>query len=159
VEFVIANAGVGVVLDSPQDYQVAQRDAKNVGALRVRGKLGGAARKADVLEYRVGTEGHPGEGRALPAGEKSGRVEGRGEVGAGGWYRRDVRAAAGGKAVAQATVERVGVGEVFVVAGQSNAANHGAEKQLTNTGRVAAFDGTGWQPANDPQPGASGADG
>jgi hypothetical protein len=30
VEFVIANAGVGMVLDSPQDHQVAQRDAKNV---------------------------------------------------------------------------------------------------------------------------------
>src|SRR5581483_848800 len=73
-----------------------------------------------------------------------------------GWFRLDVRAVMGGKAVAQATVERVGVGEVFVVAGQSNAANHGAEKQITRTGRVAAFDGIRWQLANDPQPGASG---
>ena len=159
VEFVIANAGVGVVLDSPQDYQVAQRDAKNVGTLRVRGKLGEAARKADALEYRVGTEGKPGEWRRLDAGVKDGRFEATVEVAAGGWYRLDVRAAAGGKAVAQATVERVGVGEVFVVAGQSNSANHGAEKQITKTGRVAAFDGTRWQPANDPQPGASGTGG
>jgi hypothetical protein len=47
----------------------------------------------------------------------------------------------------------VGVGEVFVVAGQSNSANHGAEKQVTKTKRVSAFDGTGWQLADDPQPG------
>jgi hypothetical protein len=50
-----------VVLDSPRDYQVALRDAKNLGTLRVRGKLGGVAREADALEYRVGTEGKPGE--------------------------------------------------------------------------------------------------
>jgi pimeloyl-ACP methyl ester carboxylesterase len=159
VEFVIANAGVGVVLDSPRDYQVAQRDAKNVGTLRIRGKLGGVAREGDALDYRVGTEGKPGEWRRLDAGVKGGKFEAAVEVAAGGWYRLDVRAAAGGQAVAQATVGRVGVGEVFVVAGQSNAANHGAEKQTTKTGLVAAFDGTRWQPANDPQPGASGAGG
>jgi alpha-beta hydrolase superfamily lysophospholipase len=51
VAFVIAGAGVGVVLDSPQDYQVVQRNEKNVGTLAVRGKLGGAARTAGGLEY------------------------------------------------------------------------------------------------------------
>src|SRR5262249_20638325 len=129
VEFVIANAGVGVVLDSPQDFQVAQRDAKGDGTLRVAGKLGEGARKADALEYRSGPEGKPGEWRRLDAGVKDGRFEATVGVAAGGWYRLDVRAAAAGKAVAQATVERVGVGEVFVIAGQSNSANHGAEKQ------------------------------
>jgi hypothetical protein len=148
-----------VVLDSPQDYQVAQRNAKNVGTLRVRGKLGEVARKADTLEYCVGLEGRPEEWRRLDAGVKDGRFEGTVEVAAGGWYRLEVRATARGKAVAQATVERVGVGEVFVVAGQSNSANHGAEIQTTRTRRVAAFDGTRWQPANDPQPGASGTGG
>jgi len=48
---------------------------------------------------------------------------------------------------------------VFVVAGQSNSANYGEEKQTTQTGRVAAFDGTNWQLANDPQPGAGGKGG
>ncbi|MFO0840828.1 MAG: sialate O-acetylesterase [Gemmataceae bacterium] len=159
VEFVLANTGVGVVLDSPRDYQVAQRDARNAGTLRVRGKLGESAREADLLEYRVRTAGKPGEWRRLDAGVKGGQFEAAVEVAAGGWYRLDVRAAAGGKAVAQATVGHVGVGEVFVVAGQSNAANHGAEKQIARTGRVAAFDGPRWQPANDPQPGASGTGG
>jgi len=61
--------------------------------------------------------------------------------------------------VAEASVERVGVGEVFVVAGQSNSANHGAEKQATKTKRVSTFDGVHWQLATDPQPGASGGGG
>jgi hypothetical protein len=60
---------------------------------------------------------------------------------------------------ATAAVDHVGVGEVFVVAGQSNSANHGEERQRTATGRVAAFDGQRWQIANDPQPGASGGGG
>jgi hypothetical protein len=155
VEFVLANAGLGLVLDSPQDYQVVQRDAKNYGTVRVRGKLGEAARTADAVEYRLGS----GRWRKLDAKINDARFEATLEAAAGGWYRLEVRATAKGKAVAEAAVERVGVGEVFVVAGQSNSANHGAERQVTRTGRVAVFDGTRWQPANDPQPGASGTGG
>ncbi len=46
----------------------------------------------------------------------------RGKVTASaGWYRLDVRAKAGTTLLTQTQVNRVGVGEVFVVAGQSNA--------------------------------------
>jgi pimeloyl-ACP methyl ester carboxylesterase len=159
VEFVIDSAGVGVVLESPQEYQVVQRNAGNVGTVRVRGRLGESARKADALEYRIGAEGKPGEWRVLRLTVKDRQFDTTVEVPAGGWYRLDVRAVAGSDIVAQGTVERIGVGEVFVVAGQSNSANHGAEKQTTKTGRVVAFDGTRWQLANDPQPGASGTGG
>lgn len=75
---------------------------------------------------------------------------------AGGWHRLDVRVLDKGGTVAEASFVHVGVGEIFVVAGQSNSANHGEEKRITKTGRVAAFDGKAWQLANDPQLGASG---
>jgi hypothetical protein len=159
VEFVIARAGVGVVLGSPHDYQVVQRTAKNVGPVRVRGRVGESARMADALQYRLGTESKPGEWRKLDAAIRDGKFQATIGMTAGGWYRLDVRATANGKVLAQATVERLGVGEVFVVAGQSNSANHGAERQASRTSRVAAFDGTRWQPASDPQPGASGTGG
>jgi hypothetical protein len=45
------------------------------------------------------------------------------------------------------------VGEVFVVAGQSNATNYGEVRQQTRSGMVAAFSGREWRVANDPQPG------
>ena len=138
---------------------MVQRGAKNVGTIRVCGKLNDAARKADAIEYRIGTDSQPGEWRKLDASVNDAKFEGAIEVAAGGWYRLEVRAAVGGKPVAAVTVERVGVWEVCVVAGQSNSANHRAEKQTAKTGRVAAFDGSWWQPANDPQPGASGAGG
>jgi hypothetical protein len=66
---------------------------------------------------------------------------------------------AGGKQLALGSVAHVGIGEVFVIAGQSNSANHGQEKQTTKTRRVASFDGKAWRIADDPQPGASGGGG
>lgn len=159
VEFVLAHAGVGLRLESPHDYQVVQRGGKNVGTVRVRGKLDGPAQKVDALEYRVGPDGKPGPWKKLDAVVRAGAFDGSVAVPAGGWYRFEVRGLVGDRAVASAGVERLGVGEVFVVAGQSNAANHGAEKQVPKSGRVAAFDGERWAPATDPQPGASGAGG
>jgi len=47
---------------------------------------------------------------------------------AGGWHRLEVRAVQDNKEVAKAARGTVGIGEVFVVAGQSNSANHGEEE-------------------------------
>jgi hypothetical protein len=77
---------------------------------------------------------------------------------AGGWHRLEVRSVVEGAVVVEeAAVEKVGVGEVFVVAGQSNSANHGEERLAPATGRVVTLDPEGvWRVAADPQPGASG---
>jgi len=47
----------------------------------------------------------------------------------------------------------VGVGEVFVIAGQSNSTNYGDVRQQTKSGLVVSFSGDSWSIANDPQPG------
>ncbi len=48
----------------------------------------------------------------------------------------------------------LGLGEVFVISGQSNATNYGEVRQQTQTGMVTSFNGTSWAIANDPQQGA-----
>jgi hypothetical protein len=73
-------------------------------------------------------------------------------VAAGGWYVMEVRLSRHGQTVAQQTIPHIGVGEVFVVAGQSNATNYGEVRQQTHSGMVAALGPAGWQLANDPQP-------
>ena len=88
-----------------------------------------------------------------------GRFRAELSVPAGGWYACRARAMKAGAILATAEVPHVGVGEVFVIAGQSNSANFGEEKQRTKTGLVAARDDTRWQLANDPQPGAQGGGG
>jgi pimeloyl-ACP methyl ester carboxylesterase len=152
VSFVLTQAGVGMQLESPLDYQVVQRNAKNLGSVPVRGSVN----KGDALEYRIVAKGQPGQWQKLDAKIEKSTFDATISIPAGGWYGLEVRALTDGKPVAEASVVRVGIGEVFVVAGQSNSANHGAEKQSTKTQRVSTFDGRRWQPANDPQPGASG---
>ena len=78
---------------------------------------------------------------------------------AGGWYRLEVRLIGGGTNVAEVTIEHVGIGEIFVIAGQSNAANHGEGKQQAKNPLVVEFGNGNWHPAKDPEAGASGKGG
>jgi hypothetical protein len=71
-----------------------------------------------------------------------------------GWgHALEVRARTGGVALASARVEPWGVGEVFVVAGQSNSTNSGEARCRPRSGKVSTFDGRSWRAAEDPQPG------
>ena len=72
---------------------------------------------------------------------------------AGGWYRLEVRALKDGKEIGSAVVDHVGVGEVFVGAGQSNSTNCGQFQTQPQSGLVSTFGGTDWRLADDPQPG------
>jgi hypothetical protein len=88
-------------------------------------------------------------------------------VPAGGWYRFDLRQRAGAdedkKVLAEVQLEPFGVGDVFIVAGQSYASN--ANDEVLNVadpqGRVAAFNlnQKTWAVANDPQPTSDNSDG
>ena len=71
----------------------------------------------------------------------------------GGFYQLELQLLRAQKPVAESTVPHVGVGEVFVVSGQSNSTNAGEVLQATQTGMVVAFSGDTWQLAKDPQPG------
>jgi len=159
VNFVKTHAGPNITLLLPLDYQVVQRSAKKKGLLSIRGELAGFPAKSLKVEGRLIVDGQPGKWRRLSVNQKQQNFQARWNAPAGGWYRLEVRALSGADVLAESVVEHVGVGEVFVVAGQSNSANHGEEKQQTRTGLVAAFDGQRWRPANDPQPGASGGGG
>ena len=61
--------------------------------------------------------------------------------------------------LASVTVERVGVGDVFVTAGQSNAACFGSPTQRPDDDRISAYtlSSRTWRWATDPQPDISGA--
>jgi hypothetical protein len=149
--FLPAVAGAGLVLRSPGDYEVVQQGADGWAAVRMAGRVDAGDGPREV-EWRLVEEGTGTEGWTRTPVDVSGQeFSAELRIPAGGWYRLEVRSAAG-----EAAVPHVGVGEVFVVAGQSNSANHGEERQETKTGRVAAFDGSGWRLSRDPQPGASG---
>ncbi|MDB9786961.1 sialate O-acetylesterase [Bacteriovoracaceae bacterium] len=71
---------------------------------------------------------------------------------AGGWYRLDVTSLGGNqKIITQKTITKLGLGEIFIGAGQSNSTNAGLLKTKTKTKMVVNFDGKRWRIANDPQ--------
>lgn len=145
---VAPGASAVLKLETPVDYQVFQRESATRGRVRVRGHVPAGA---DRFEVELG-----GERRPVEFGKEDGAFDVAWPVAAGGWYVCRAWASRAGTVVATAEVPHVGVGEVFVVAGQSNSANHGAERQQPKTGRVSACAGAVWRVADDPQPGASG---
>ena len=132
-----------LTLDSPLQWQVFQRHSPRAGRVEVRGR----ALQADQVEARwVGTAQAAPEWQRVPLAA-DGTFAATLEVPAGGWYRCEVRALLGGQRLAEAAVGQVGVGEVFVVAGQSNSANYGEQKLQPASGRVAAGNGQSWREA------------
>jgi hypothetical protein len=152
-------------LDGPLEWQVSQRNAKEWAEIKVAGAVPTNAALVEAkAELSARLRGKATDWMVVGHSSqfKDGKFSGCLKLAAGGWYTLKVRfrKSAGDPAVVgEAVVEHVGVGDVFVVAGQSNSSNHGQEKQITTTGLVAAFDGKHWQLANDAQPGASGSAG
>ncbi len=149
-----------MALYAPLDYQVFQRRTRTQGEIEVRGR---ARVDFDKVEWRL-ADGRGGVTPPLPEGAAPDQWQALSAppgrffratlpAPAGGWYRLEVRALKDGKEVASSSVDHVGVGEVFVGAGQSNATNCGQQKIQQHSGMVASFGGTYWRPADDPQPG------
>jgi hypothetical protein len=138
---------------SPHDYQVFQRQSASLGRVPIRGRVSG--REGSV---QLRWTGNPNAG-GLPAGwqdvpkDPAGGFSVELSVPAGGWYGLELRVMDKDRGVATARVDHLGVGEVFVIAGQSNSTNYGSEKQRPQSGLVSSFDGSTWQLADDPQPG------
>jgi hypothetical protein len=77
-----------------------------------------------------------------------------------GMHTLEARAVRDKQPLASTSKVQFGVGEVFVVTGQSNSANHGAVKTKSASDQVFTLTPKGtWQPCSDPQPGASGGGG
>ena len=150
-------ASPAMVLDSPQSCQVFQRQRGDVGVVSFRGRL---SRPGDRVEARFVSESRETTTQwqliddTISDGFFSGAIRAR-----AGHYRVELRVMLDGEQVATHQVEAVGVGEVFVIAGQSNSANHGLPALVPVDPRVCATDGMRWAPAEDPQPIATGAGG
>ena len=105
----------------PQSRAVFQRNNDNTSTIYLSGSY---YQPLDSVQARL-TRVVPGQGiptdwatiqRIPTGGIFQGFVRGT-----GGWYQLEVRAFSGGLVVGQDAVSRVGIGEVFIITGQSNA--------------------------------------
>jgi hypothetical protein len=117
-----------VVLISPLDYQVFQRETRLRGMISIRGHSTDAL-KDSPSRVEACIVGHGIDGplvatwHRLSLDRRTGEFRGDIETSAGGFYEVDVKVHHGRHRVEMLTVPHVGVGEVFVVSGQSNSTN------------------------------------
>lgn len=161
ISFIHAETALSIL--SPIERQVCQRTDKNLADIIINGDVNPAV---DIIEAKadlaVGIKTGEAVGWTKIAERKdlvAGKFLGRLSLKAGGWYVITVRCRNGDEIVGEATVFKVGVGEVFVTAGQSNSANFGKPKQVAKDDRVVYFKGKDFIPAKDPIPGGCGRDG
>jgi hypothetical protein len=150
-----------LTVESPMPHQVFQRQTATRGNIVVRGHVDGSTAQPGFDRIEACLLGKP----PLPENAAAARCRriaydraartfsGTLVAPTGGFYTVDLRLMQKGKEVAAQSVEPVGVGEVFVIAGQSNSTNYGEVRQKVKSGFVTTFDGHAWRIADDPQPG------
>jgi hypothetical protein len=148
-----------LMLRKPQAWQVIQRQSKTEGFIPIAGSKSPDTEIEWRLSENTSEESFSRKWAPLTPAAKGADFAADIPAAAGHWYRLQVRAVSDGKTIAEAKIDHVGVGEVFIVAGQSNSANYGSEKQQPRSGLVTSFDGKTWRVADDPQPGAGGTGG
>ncbi|SIO56855.1 hypothetical protein SAMN05444166_5305 [Singulisphaera sp. GP187] len=167
-----ARGSEGKIL-SPLPYQVVQREGFDPdrahehqpgGPALGHGHLPITVEWSEPLpsrfEYRVVRRGEgTGTGTewaALEVARSDRTIKAMADVPAGGWYRLELRGLEGTHVIGTTAVEPVGVGEVFIIAGQSYAAgtNDGLLRVEDAEGQVVALDlvAKRWRVAHDPQP-------
>ena len=138
------------VLETLAERQVVQRDERNGADVIVEGSCADApALCVRVLNGSARVVAQAAELQDLP-GPRA-RFHGRVRLPAGGWYTLELAASESSPALF--TLARFGVGEVFVVAGQSNSTNFGEERSEVVDDRVSSYDGQIWRLARDPMTG------
>lgn len=145
-----------LVLDAPKERQVYQRDTVDKGKIQV--QLRSVPPEARYLQARVtGTALSnnavaPGQWQETELGG-SGAQKISINAPAGGWFSVEIVVLDQSKTrlLGRALVKEVGVGEVFLVAGQSNSTNCGRAPQRVDSDFVVSTDGEKWQRGDDPQ--------
>ena len=112
-----------IVLTSPLDYQVFQREDRSKGTATIAGRLPIDAKARFRWRGKSITGEVPEQWNELPVTAGTHAFSLKVTVPAGGWYRLELQAYSGSIVLAQTQVAHVGMGEVFVVSGQSNSTN------------------------------------
>jgi hypothetical protein len=146
----------------PITRQVFQRGAANTGNIAIQGTYAGSPSRIEARAVVMAGTGNSGSDTAwitITPSPSGGTFSGSlGPVTAGGWYQIEVRSVTAGAPGITSTVQRVGVGDVYLTAGQSNSANYGSPAGVCADDRVSSYNYSNgvWAKAADPMPGATG---
>lgn len=150
-----------IAISSPDTFQVFQRDDSDQGRIVISGTYSGTTPtkiQARALT-RDGFDGATTSWTTITTSISGGTYSGAFNV-RGGWYDLQVRAVTNHTVTGNTSVSKIGVGDIFIMAGQSNAANYGGTPRTPTDERVVKTDLTGtWAAGTDPQPSANNTNG
>lgn len=144
---------------TPVPRQIIQRDSSDLGQIPVAGNYSGSV---DSIEARAVVMGGPEDSgtttpwQTVDAAPSSGAFSGTlTNVPAGGWYEIQLRSMSSGTPSVINSIPRIGVGDIYLIAGQSNAASFGGPPIDPADDRLSARTlptGNSWVRAIDPLP-------
>ena len=140
--------------ESPSPHQVFQRDRSDSGMMHFEGIFDDEFNGRPALECSWVMEAQSSEWKVLEITPYGRRFSGSARMPAGGWYLLRFRHPQNPEHIVE--IHLVGIGEILLVAGKSNSANHGEVSLVPSSDRVVAKADQHWQLAHDPQPGCSG---
>ena len=155
----IAHTATALTLTSPITRAIYQRNDQNTALIPIEGTYTETPLTIQVrATVKTGYPGTPVDWQNISSVE-NGVFSGTLELQAGGWYDIEVLATTDELSEIIVDVKRIGVGEVFIAAGQSNSANYGSPAYTPTHLNSSAWTGTEWTTAADPLPIAGGTGG
>ena len=154
-----------LIISSPIVYQVFQRSADERAQVAISGVAAGGATVIEAkAEITAGKRGRAVPWTVVAQGDqiRQGRFSGRLRMATGGWHSLHIRSRKGPRdqdTVGRRCIDKIGVGDVFITAGQSNSTNFGQPTQKADESLVVYFDGKTFTPAADPIPDSIGGGG
>ena len=117
--------GTYIEIKTPHSYQIFQRDQDSRVSIPVKGRMTEDA-EMDLELTLLDLSGNQIEGfTSIKAAVSEGRFEERFTGVPAGLYQIQITGKTGGTVVFQETIEQVGAGDIWIFAGQSNAAGYG----------------------------------
>ena len=143
-------------LSRPMVRAIFQRNDQNIAFVPIEGTYSGTATRIEARTLVIdGFSGTPVEWQVVDESPSGGTFSSFLPVPAGGWYRTEIRAFNDQTQSNVFIKDGFSVGEVFIVAGQSNSANCGSPAYTPTHSTASVWTGTGWRHAYDPLPIAS----
>jgi len=162
----VGSLPVATTINAPASRSIFQRSSANTGRIPISGTYSGTP---DSIEARAavmagnGNSGTTTGWQTIASSPTGGTFTSTlTSVPAGGWYQIEVRSVTGGTPSFQAIVSKIGVGDIYLTAGQSNSTNYGSPAYSPVDDRISvrtAVTGSTWRHADDPLPAPDGSTG
>ena len=140
-----------IVVFSPVNYEVFQRQEKDFGFIKFKGGVKNVSKLCARIKGKDKDGNDVDITKELKIDSYCAFCEDI-KVPAGGWYSVELVYSTD-TCDRVYSCDKVGVGEVIVTAGQSNFTNSGQYRTCQKSGMVSAYDGLLWQYGDDPFPG------